>query len=137
MRHFYDQMTDCLRAYRAQAIICLAMLQVIAFLLSPFGASHVQSDAPGVSLAATQVICANDTDSGDRTHSDHQHECVLCSTSSRDHWSAAVALFAVVAVVLSPGDDESALPITTQDSASRPSLRSRMTLTRGPPAYFS
>ncbi|MBL1255577.1 hypothetical protein [Methylocystis sp. Sn-Cys] len=137
MRHFYDQMMDCLRAYRAHAIICLAMLQVIAFLLSPFGASHVQSDAPGVSLAATQVICANDTDGGDRTHSDHQHECVLCSTSSRDHWSAAIALFAVVAVVLSPGDDELARPITTQDSASRPSLRSRMTLTRGPPAYFS
>lgn len=137
MRQFYDQMTDCLRACRAHAIICLTLLQAIAFLLSPFGPSHIQSDAPGVSLAATQVICANDTDGGNRTHSDHQHECVLCSTSSRDHWSGAIALFAVVAVVLSPDDDESARPIIARDSASRPSLRLRVTLTRGPPAYFS
>lgn len=137
MRQIYDQTMDCLRACRAHAIICLIMLQATAFLLSPLGPRHVQSDAPGVSLAATQALCTNDASGGDRTHSDHQHECVLCSTSGRDQWSGAIALLAVIAVVLAPGDGESSRPIIAQDSAARPSLQLRITLTRGPPAYFS
>lgn len=138
MRQFYDQTMDCLRAFRAHAIICLAMLQAIAFLLSPLGPSHIQSDAPGISLAATQALCVNDISGGDRTHSDHhQHECVLCATSGRDHWSGALALLAVVIVALSPSDDESSRPIIAKDSAARPSLGLRITFTRGPPAYFS
>jgi hypothetical protein len=137
MRLFHDQTKDSLCAFRAHAVVCLIMLQAIAFLFAPLGRSHVPSDIPGVSLAVAGAICGNDGVDGDRTHSTHEHECMICANSGRDHWNDALAVLAVVVIVLSPDAEESSAAYVAHDSPSPPSCRFRLSLSRGPPTSFA
>lgn len=137
MRQFYDRPKDSFRALRSHAVICLIVLQAVAFLFSPIGRSHVQNDIPGVSLALGGAICGDDAAHGDPRHSTHGCHCMLCTGAGRNQWCVAPALLAVAIVLLAPDVDESSAAFVSQDSPSLPSRRFRVPLSRGPPTSLS
>lgn len=136
MRQFY-QIKDFLRAFRAHAVICLIVLQAVAFLFAPVSRSHVQNDIPGVSLALVGAICGDDAPHGDPAHSTHDCQCVLCAGAGRDHWNVTPALLAAVAILLTPDLEESSAASSSQESPSLPSRRFLIPLSRGPPTSLS
>ena len=136
MRLFY-QTKDSMRAFRVRAVICLIVLQAVAFLFAPLSRSHVQNDIPGVSLALAGAICGDDAGHSDPTHSSHDCQCMLCTGAGRDHWSVTPALLAAVVVLLTPNPEETSAALGSQDSPSLPSRRFLLPLSRGPPTALS
>jgi hypothetical protein len=137
MRQFYDQTKNSARAFRAYTVVCLVMLQAIAFLFAPLGKNHVQSDIHGVSLAFAGVICGTDGDHGDPTHSSHEHHCMICASGGRSDPSGALALLTVVAVLIEPEAEETTTAFIAREAPSLQAARFGIPISRGPPTSFS
>jgi hypothetical protein len=111
------------RSLLAVAVLCLFLLQALAFVFSPNGRIAFSSGDAGVSIAMAGEMCHAKSDESGKAPAQpaHFHHCALCSIANNTQALDAVALAASVIAVLEPRSGDAPAWFVTYEH-SRPIL---------------
>jgi hypothetical protein len=125
------------REFIAYAVVCLFLLQALAFVFSSNGRVAFASGDAGASIAMAGEICyvAPDGGKAPAPHS-HRHHCTLCSLAHQDKAMDVVAILATVMVVLSPRSNDAPAWFVHDELTSSPLGWTSSWSSRAPP-FFS